>query len=117
MRDPYIHAEKTPLPGFGHVAMRDLLLSATGLAGDMPKTVATGCGKRRPFAMTSMVPERVTCLACREYARAQYTQQAENADMLISIPDSDPIWETAKVTRESLAAEARKDRAMAARYA
>ena len=25
MRDPHIHVEKTPMPGFGHVAMRSLI--------------------------------------------------------------------------------------------
>ena len=26
MRDPHIHAEKTPMPGFGHAATRDLIV-------------------------------------------------------------------------------------------
>lgn len=117
MRDPYIHVEKTPFPGFTHAAMRELILTATGLAGDLPKTVGTGCGRRRPLAMTSTVPEQVTCLPCREYAHAEYLRQAETTEVLLSLPDSDPIWECANIAREELAAEARKDRATAARYA
>ena len=69
MRDPHIHVERTPLPGFGHQATRTMIVEAIGLAPDLPKTVTTGCGRRRPFAMTSTAPESVTCLACREYAR------------------------------------------------
>lgn len=76
MRDPSIHVEKTPMPGFGHAAIRDLIATGLGLASDLPKTVGTGCGKRRRIAMTSMVPEHVTCLACREYAAAEYLQWA-----------------------------------------
>ncbi len=53
MRDPHIHVEKTPMPGFGHPAMRALSTEATGLAPDLPKTVGTGCGRRRPIARTS----------------------------------------------------------------
>ena len=53
MRDPHIHVEKTPMPGFGHPAMRALISVATGLVPDPPKTVGTGCGRRRPIARTS----------------------------------------------------------------
>ena len=50
------------MPGFGHAAMRALITEATGLVPDLPKTVGTGCGRRRPIAMTSTAPERVTSL-------------------------------------------------------
>ena len=43
MKDPHIHAEKTPMPGFGHAATRDLIVRATGLVPDLPKT-APGAG-------------------------------------------------------------------------
>lgn len=72
MRDPHIHVEKTPMPGFGHPAMRALITEATGLVPGLPKAVGTACGRRRPIAMTSAVPERVTCLDCRDWARAEF---------------------------------------------
>src|SRR5262245_11626978 len=51
-RDIHIHVEKTPAPGFGLVAMRTRITEAIGLVPDLPKTVGTGCGRRRPIAMT-----------------------------------------------------------------
>lgn len=121
MRDPHTHVEKTPVPGFGNAAMRELIVKAVGLAPDLPKTVGTGCGKRRPFAMTSTVPERVTCLACREYARAQYIREAESAEALSEWYDKEPELMTtagakAGVTPADLAEAAREHRATAARY-
>jgi hypothetical protein len=64
MKDPHVHAEKTPIPGVGHVAIGSLITEAIGLVPDLPKTVSTGCGRRRPIAMTSTMPENITCLAC-----------------------------------------------------
>lgn len=117
MKDPHIHAEKTVLPGFGNAAMRELIVTATGLACDLPKTVGTGCGRRRPFAMTSTVPEHITCLACREWAAAEHEQAAQSAEALIEmVPAGDPTWETARTTPERMSAEAQEHRAMAARY-
>ena len=62
MRDPYVHAEKTSLPGFGHKAIRALITDALGVTPDLPKTAGTGCSLRRPLASTSTVPEEITCL-------------------------------------------------------
>ena len=59
------------LPGFGHKAIRALITDALGVTPDLPKTVGTGCGLRRPLASTSTVPEEITCLACREWLRAR----------------------------------------------
>jgi hypothetical protein len=56
MKDPHVHVEKTPMAGFGHAPTRALIVRATGLVPDLPKTVGTGCGRRRPIAMTSTVP-------------------------------------------------------------
>lgn len=42
MRDPHIHVEQTPMPGFGHPAMRALITEAIGLVPDLPKKVGTG---------------------------------------------------------------------------
>jgi hypothetical protein len=118
MKDPHIHVEKMPMPGFGHAAMRELIVTATGLAPDMPKTVGTGCGKRRPLAMTSTIPERVTCLACRDYARSEHLNSADSIATLLSYDDDmmNEAIAAARTTREALAAQARHDRATAARY-
>jgi len=56
MRDPYVHAEKTALPGFGHQVIRALITDAVGVAPDLPKTTGTGCGLRRPLTSTSTAP-------------------------------------------------------------
>ena len=71
MKDPYTHAEKTPLPGFGSLAMRALVAQALGVALGPPQTVSTGCGLQRPFSSTSTIPEQITCPACREQMRGQ----------------------------------------------
>ncbi|MGO8956279.1 MAG: hypothetical protein ACLQFR_02715 [Streptosporangiaceae bacterium] len=113
MRDPHVHVENTPLPGFGNAAMRELITRATGLACDLPKTVGTGCGKRRPIAATSFVPERVTCLACRDYGAAEQLRWAELAELAIAIV-SEPYANGA--SPEELAEAAREHRTMAARY-
>jgi len=114
MRDPHVHVERDQL--FTHADIRRVISQATGLAVDAPKTVTTGCGKRRPYVMTSTVPERVTCLACREHARRHHLDQAESAESLMTIPEADPIWATAKVTPAGLAESAREHRATAARF-
>jgi recombinational DNA repair protein (RecF pathway) len=115
MRDPHVHAEKMPIPGFGHAAMRDLIATTIGVAPDLPKTVTTGCGKRRPIAATSTVPERVTCLACREYAAGQYLEHALLAEALLADAEAE-LWAAAKVTPDQLAEQAREYRVTAARY-
>lgn len=116
MRDPHVHVEKTIVPGFGHAAMRDYLLKITGYAGDMPKTVGTGCGRRRPFAMTSLVPEHVTCLACREYAVILYRNAAVNTEALLQMAETDPTV-LGKHPPEYFAQSVEDDLGMAARYA
>ena len=85
MRDPHIHVEKTPMPGFGHPAMRALITEAIGVVPDLPKTVGTGCGRRRPIGMTSTVPERVTCLGCRDWARAEFLTWADIASAAVAL--------------------------------
>ena len=86
MKDPHVHAEKTLLPGFGHQAIRVLITDAVGVAPDLPKTVGTGCGLRRPFASASTVPEQITCLACREWLRGECLFWADAAARAIGIP-------------------------------
>jgi hypothetical protein len=67
--------------------------------------------------MISSVPENVTCLACRDYARAERIRGAELAEALTSVLASGPAFaEQAKVTPEQLAAEAREYREFARRF-
>lgn len=73
--DPHIHVEQKVLEG--GPATRNLISSALGRAIDAPTVVTTGCDLQVPYAMTSHRPESVTCLACREYAHAQYLRAAE----------------------------------------
>ncbi|MGP4091319.1 hypothetical protein [Streptomyces sp. KR55] len=60
--DPHVHVESKVVQG--DAAVRNLMASTFGLAGDLPSHVTTGCGLRVPYAMTSPRPDRVTCLAC-----------------------------------------------------
>lgn len=114
MRDPHVHAEKTSLPGFGHLVIRALITDALGVAPDLPKTVGTGCGLRRPFASTSTVPEQITCLACREWLRGECLFWADAAARAISVP-LQSRW-TGSPSAEDLRAEERTYRALAARF-
>jgi hypothetical protein len=115
MRDPHIHAEKTLLPGFGNAQMRDFIARATGMACDLPKTAGTGCRVRRPIVMTSTVPERVTCLPCREWAAAQLRGEIASAEALLGLPDSSD-WSVPAGDRAAIAGQLTADRAMLARY-
>lgn len=118
MKDPYVHAEKTLAPGFGNAAMRGLIVEALGTAPSMPKTVGTGCGRRRSIAATSTVPEHVTCLPCREWARADLLEWAGMADAAREIAEADPaLAARIKADPARLADEAAEYRAKAARYA
>jgi hypothetical protein len=56
---------------------------------DLPKTVSTGCGRRRQLGDTTTVPENVTCLACADYGRAEQLRDAENAEALMSLGDAE----------------------------
>jgi hypothetical protein len=85
VKDPHIHAEKT-LTGLGQAEMRDLITRVTGLAGSLPKTCGTWCGLRRPLSATSKDPARVTCLACRDAAAADFGQRAGSGETLLGYP-------------------------------
>ena len=111
MRDPYVHAEKTLLPGFGHEALRALITDAVGVAPDLPKTAGTGCGLRRPLASTSTVPEEITCLPCREWLRGECLFWADTAARALELAGR-PGFPTA----EDLRGEERTYRALAARF-
>ena len=113
MRDPYVHAEKTSLPGFGHQAIRALITDALGVAPDLPKTAGTGCGLRRPLASTSTVPEEITCLACREWLRGECLFWADAAARLLELSAAEA--RPGSPTADDLRAEERTYRALAAR--
>jgi hypothetical protein len=114
MRDPHMHAEKTSLPGFGHQAIRALITDAVGVAPDLPKTVRTGCGIRRPLASTSTIPEQITCLACRQWLRGECLFWADAAARAIEL-QAGARW-PGPPTTEDLRAEERTYRALAARF-
>jgi hypothetical protein len=113
MKDPYVHAEKTPAPGFGHAAMRAIITEATGLVPDLPKTVGTGCGVRRLLASTSTRPEAITCLPCREWARDQYLQWARFSAATVDLA-TEPGWRGPSA--DELLDEERTYRELAARF-
>lgn len=113
-RDTLIHAEKTTL-GVGQAELRNLLADVTGLAGDLPKTCGTWCGKRRPLARTSKIPENVTCEPCRAAAAADHDFWAEAGESLIGHARAGAV-QTDPAARSQLAEEAHHHRVMAARY-
>jgi hypothetical protein len=84
--DPHIHVERGVTRDDART--RNLLAGTFGLVGDLPETAATGCGVRVPYAMTSPRPESVTCLACREHARAEHTHLAGEIERLGGMPGS-----------------------------
>ena len=114
MRNPYTHAEKTSLPGFGHLVIRALITGALGVAPDLPTTVGTGCGRRRPLASASTAPERITCLPCREWLHGECLFWADAAARAVSVPPQSR-W-PGSPTAEELRAEERTYRARAARF-
>jgi len=120
MKDRLKHVEKTPFPGFGQIAMTDLIGRATGVAPELPETVGTGCGRRRRLSDTTTVPENVTCLACADYARAQQIQAAGNAEALMTLGDAQlaALAQPGKpaLTAARLQQIASEHQAMAARY-
>ncbi|EEP70396.1 hypothetical protein MCAG_00723 [Micromonospora sp. ATCC 39149] len=81
--DPHIHVVATL---GASAATRNLLASTFGLAADLPTSVTTGCGVRAGYAMTSLYPERVTCLACREYAHREHLRLADEVERLGRMP-------------------------------
>ncbi|MEU7529299.1 hypothetical protein AB0A74_26475 [Saccharothrix sp. NPDC042600] len=83
--DPHIHVEQKVLEA-GPV-VRNLVSSMLGRATDAPSAVATGCGLQVPYAMTSVHPESVTCLACREHARRECLRLAGQIERLGPLPD------------------------------
>ena len=84
--DPHIHVESKVVNGVARV--RTLMASTFGLAGDLPSTVASGCGEQVPYAMTSPRPDRVTCLPCREHAHREHLRFADEIEGISRFPGS-----------------------------
>ncbi|MET8852756.1 hypothetical protein [Amycolatopsis sp. NPDC004625] len=80
MSDPHVHVERKVVEAGPE--MRNLMASMLGRAADAPSVVTTGCGLQVPYAMTSVRPESVTCLACREHAHREYLRFAEQIERL-----------------------------------
>ncbi|UCM88497.1 hypothetical protein [Streptomyces marincola] len=78
--DPHIHVQAKVV--HDDAAVRNVVASTFGLAGDLPSLVTTGCGLRVPYAMTSARPDRVTCLACREHARREHLRFSQEIERL-----------------------------------
>lgn len=83
--DPHIHVD---VKLNADAATRDLVARNFGLAGDLPGTVTTGCGLTVQRLRTSPRPDRVTCLACREYAGRQLSRHADQVERLGGLPGS-----------------------------
>ena len=81
--DPHVHAQSILTD---RARIRAALTRALGRAPTLPATVTTACRQRRPLAMTSVLPERVTCLACRESAREAHLRAARALDDLTTLP-------------------------------
>ena len=114
MRDPLIHVERNVI--FTVQTIRGLIVDAVGLAPDAPKTVTTGCARRRPYAMTSADPSKVTCLACREHAASEHESQADLADAAIGAMEASEDAASDVVTLRSLVANAMEHREIATRF-
>ena len=96
--DPHIHVEAKVV--HRDAAVRDLMASTFGLAGDLPSQVTTGCGLRVPYAMTSPRPGSVTCLACREHAWLEHLRFADEIERMGSMPGSTVTAAQAKLAAD-----------------
>lgn len=92
--DPHIHVG---VDLSADAEVRKMMASTFGLVTDLAGVVATGCGLRVPRAMTSPLPERVTCLACREHAGRQHLHYAEQLECLNVMPGVNVSTEQARV--------------------
>lgn len=107
MADPHIHVSHDL---GADVIARSVLASTFGLVGDLAGVVTTGCGIDVPRAMTSHLPARVTCLACREHAHQLCLHHAEQASRFADLPG-------APFSAEQAHAAAQQYRSLAAEFA
>jgi hypothetical protein len=105
--DPHIHVQLNVI--HADAAVRHMMASTFGLAGDLPGVVTTGCELKVPYAMTSPRPESVTCLACREHAHRQHLRFAEEIERLGRMPG-------ATITSAQAALAAERHRELAKRF-
>ncbi len=82
----HVHVDRKVLEA--GAAYRNLLVSSTGLVPDEPTVVTTGCGVEVPYAQTSVRPESVTCLPCREHAAAEHLRYADQVRRLARMTGS-----------------------------
>jgi hypothetical protein len=82
--DPHVHVDVNVVRA--DAAVRNVLASAFGLVGELPGAVTTGCGLRVARARTSLRPESVTCLACREHAAREHLRFAGEVERLGRMP-------------------------------
>ncbi|GHF45066.1 hypothetical protein FHX82_001766 [Amycolatopsis bartoniae] len=106
--DPHVHVERKVLEAGG--AVRSAVTSLLGVVPESPSVVTTGCGIAVPLAMTSVRPESVTCLACREHARRVYLDFAGQVEHLTGMPGM-------TITAEQAAEAAQRCRDLADRFA
>ncbi|GAA3130396.1 hypothetical protein GCM10010466_21330 [Planomonospora alba] len=106
--DPHVHVEVDVI--HADAAVRDMMASTFGLVSELPSTVATGCGLRVPYAMTSPRPESVTCLACREHAHRRHLDYADQVERLAAMPGT-------VLGRDQAAQAARRHRELAEKFA
>lgn len=105
--DPHIHVERSVAHAGGVV--RNVTAAPLGRAADAPAFVTSGCGPRVPYAMTATRPQSVTCLACRDHARAGYLRLAGRIESFGGMPGT-------AVTREQAVAAAGRLRDLARRF-
>lgn len=101
----HIHVDRKVLEA--GAVYRNLLVSSTGLVPDEPTVVTTGCGVEAPYAQTSIRPESVTCLPCREHAAAEHLRYADQVSRLArmtgSVVSAEEAGEAARWARETAA--------------
>jgi hypothetical protein len=101
MDEPHVHVEWA-VPNTS-AAMRAVTASVLGFVGDAPRTVRTGCDLEVPYASTSVHPERVTCLPCREHARDRhrgYATTIEESAALLGADRTRAAFAAARRMRE-----------------
>ncbi|MGW3204731.1 hypothetical protein [Streptomyces sp. NPDC001135] len=66
--------------------MRQVLAAPSGPVGPLSAGATTGCRPRPPRAFVPRLPERVTCLPCRERTRDRHRRPADRLDRPAGAP-------------------------------